>query len=997
MSPRTPIGRTPSRFALRAAAVALLLLPAAAGAQLRALETSDLRLVYYGPTQSFIAPYAARCFERSMRFYRDRFQYTPSEPVNVVLDDASDYMNAAVGVFPRNSMTMHLSPTNFVYETSPANERINFTMNHELAHVVTLDQAAGSDRLFRGLFHGKVQEIHPQPETMLYAFLTVPRRASTRWYREGMAVFMETWMAGGLGRAQGPWDEMVFRALVEDGGRFWDPIGVESEGVKTDFQVGVNSYLYGTRFLSWLALERGPASLMQWLSRGPGSRGYFASQFEKVYGRPLAREWDDWIAWEHGFQRANLDSIGRYPVTRGRDLSRRALGSVSRAFVDSSTRTLMAAVLYPGQVAHLAGLPLDGGSARSLGEVKGPALFFVSSLAWDPDGRRLFYTTDNDAWRDLCVLDVATGKSRRLMRDARVGDLAFDRRDRSLYGVRHFNGISSIVRFPEPWTDYARLVSLPYGRDVYDLDVSPDGETLAASMAEISGRQTLRLFPIDSLAAHALASRTLYDFGASIPQSFVHSPDGRFLYGSSYFTGVSNVFRYDLAADSMEIVTNATTGFFRPVPLAGDSLVVFRYTGDGFVPSVIEARPLQDVGAITFLGARLAEKYPVLPEWKVPPPSSVNLDSLVKREADYHALRSVAPTTVYPIVQAYKDHASIGARMNFSDPLMRHTADLTVSLSPGGTLPDEERVHATLGLGSGEWSAGLRYNPASFYDLVGPTKTSRKGSNASLGWKRALIDDAPRTLALSADVDGWLGLERLPDNQNVATAPGFERLFAGQVTLDYRNLRSSIGAAEAEKGWKSTIEGGVNNVRYSRDSGTVWKGYPWAQATLDAGMPFALRNASLWLRTAAGGSPGDPNDPFANFFFGGFGNNVLDYQDPKRYRQPDRFPGLQIDEVAGTSFGRAMLDLNLPPLRFRHVGAMRCFASWARLSLFGTGLVTNLDRPSDRRELANLGAQVDVRFQVLVYQPLTLSFGWAQALERDVRRGAEWMMSLKIL
>ena len=40
--------------------------------------------------------------------------------------------------------------------------------------------------------------------------------------------------------------------------------------------------------------------------------------------------------------------------------------------------------------------------------------------------------------------------------------------------------------------------------------------------------------------------------------------------------------RYDLAADSMDIVTNAETGFFRPVPERGDSMVVFRYAAGGF-------------------------------------------------------------------------------------------------------------------------------------------------------------------------------------------------------------------------------------------------------------------------------------------------------------------------------------------------------------------------------------------------------------------------------
>ena len=33
-----------------------------------------------------------------------------------------------------------------------------------------------------------------------------------------------------------------------------------------------------------------------------------------------------------------------------------------------------------------------------------------------------------------------------LMKDARIGDLAFDRADRTLWGIRHLNGICTLVR-----------------------------------------------------------------------------------------------------------------------------------------------------------------------------------------------------------------------------------------------------------------------------------------------------------------------------------------------------------------------------------------------------------------------------------------------------------------------------------------------------------------------------------------------------------------------
>src|SRR5213075_1873288 len=53
--------------------------------------------------------------------------------------------------------------------------------------------------------------------------------------------------------------------------------------------------------------------------------------------------------------------------------------------------------------------------------------------------------------------------------------------------------------------------------------------------------------------------RARFDFGSAIPTSFVFTPDGRALYVSSYYTGVSNVFRYDLAPDSMTTYSGAYT------------------------------------------------------------------------------------------------------------------------------------------------------------------------------------------------------------------------------------------------------------------------------------------------------------------------------------------------------------------------------------------------------------------------------------------------------
>jgi len=960
---------------------------AASGQQQDFLETQDLRLLYFDVTQSYLAPYAARCFENAMGFHRRLFSWTPSEEVTSSLYDFSDVGNASASTVPRNRVTVDIAPLSFAFETIVANERMNWLMNHELVHVATMDQPGPTDRFFRGLFQGKVAPVSDQPESILYFYLTSPRVSAPRWYHEGLAVFVETWMAGGQGRAQGAYDEMMFRSMVRDGSRFYDPLGLVSEGTKEHFQTETNSYLYGTRFMDYLAYRYSPESVIRWGSRGKGTKAYYASQFGSVFGLPLEEAWRDWVAFEHDFQETNLEAIRRYPLTPFTDLSPSGLGSVSRAFFDSDAGKIYAAFNYPGVVGHVGAISADDGSVETLHEVKEPTKYTVSSLAFDPESKTIFYTADNFAYRDLVAFDVHARRARTLMKDARIGELAFDRADRALWGIRVFNGICTLVRIPPPYTEWNQMVSWPYGTVVYELDISPDGRLLSASVGEINGSQSLRVMSVESLRQGDPTPTSTFDFGTAIPLNFVFSPDGKYLFGSSYYTGVSNIFRYELATGELEAVSNTETGFFRPIPRDDGTLIVFRYTGEGFVPATIEARPLEDVAPISFLGQQIVEKYPVVKDWQVGSPADVPLDSLITARGRYGSMGHVGLESMYPVLQGYKDSVGVGLRVNLSDPTLFTRLHVTASYSPDRALAAKERVHLAAGFERYDWKAFFQWNRADFYDLFGPTQTSLKGYGGGLGWHRTLVFDLPRRLDLDIDATYYGGLERLPDFQGIAA--NFDSTLATRVRLRYENMRHSLGHVDEEKGtaWEVLLAG-------DRAGG---QSFPKLLGSLDQGFALPLKHSSIWLRGAAGFSPSDPDEPFANFYFGGFRNNWVDHRDEKRYRTRYSFPGLDINETGGRNFAKATLEWNLPPLRFRRAGKPGLYLTWARPAVFVSVLGTDLEDGARRRTLANAGAQVDLRFTILSRLDMTLSAGYAIAMEEAFRPRHEGMISLKVL
>ena len=100
------------------------------------------------------------------------FGYEPYEKVTVFLNDFSDFGNAGVSVLPTNFMMLQIAPVSFTYENVPANETVNWMMNHENVHVTLDDQSTKSDRFFRSIFAGKVATTREQPESILYFFLT---------------------------------------------------------------------------------------------------------------------------------------------------------------------------------------------------------------------------------------------------------------------------------------------------------------------------------------------------------------------------------------------------------------------------------------------------------------------------------------------------------------------------------------------------------------------------------------------------------------------------------------------------------------------------------------------------------------------------------------------------------------------------------------------------------------------------------------------------------
>lgn len=806
---------------------------------------------------------------------------------------------------------------------------------------------------------------------------------------------METWLNGGVGRALGGYDEMYFRSIIAEDDRLFSVVGLETEGSTTDFQIGTNAYLYGTRFVNYLAYQYGIDSLFRFYNRTADSRRFFASQFKKVYGNSLPKVWKEWTEFEKENQKKNIERIEEYPLTPTEEITEKPKGSMSPLLYDSSRNVVYTAVNYPGRFARIVSISLETGKEKTLAKVDGPMLYQTTYLAYDPNDDRLFFSSHNSKIRGLQVYDLKTGRKRTAMKYTRTCDLVYDPVRNRLYGIRNNDGVSTLIYFDKDLKQVTSLYTFPFGWSVSGLTVSHSGQLLALTLFGVRGEQSLIRFDVDRLENAELVYDTLATMYDTDLSRFSFSLDDSKLYGSSYYTGVSNIWSVDAATGDMNLHSNVTMGLFAPVEMKKDTLLALRFERNGMMPVKVGVTTLHDAAAITYLGQEVFERNPELE--KLPVLDSAldhSFQKVYNKIEDYHPFTKLRFAGAFPDITGYKNTIAVGYRLMFQDKIGLHRLNFYLGLSPWSHNPIEERFHFNLYWSFWGWSVDAYYNNSSFYDIFGPFKVSRAGYKVGLNYKWQNTLQSPFTWGWSAGIATYGMMDALPLFQNIASP--VSELQTANANIEISKLRTSLGGVMPEAGYRFSLRG------YTYFADRTF--FPQLYFEYDQGflLPVA-RNTSFWLRTMAGQSFGDPESAFGNDYFGGFRNNYVDRCTPYQYRRSTAFPGADIDAIEAHSFAKAMAELNLQPIRFNNFGFMGLYPTYAQLSIFSSYLLAG----NGKKELGNyvnLGAQINVEFVLFNYLKTTWSLGYAYLLVEPSNRGTkvgrpggEWMFSLKLL
>ena len=814
---------------------------------------------------------------------------------------------------------------------------------------------------------------------------------------------METWLGGGVGRALGGYDEMYFRSIIDGGDKLYSVVGLETEGSTKDFQVGANAYLYGTRFVNYLTKTYGYEKMIQFYNRTADSRTFFGKQFKKVYGQSLRKVWDDWKEDERKHQEENLAAIRQYPITKTQPLTKEPLGSVSPFVYDPTTQKAYAAMNAPGDFAHMTEIDLQTGEQKRLNDIYGIQLYDPAYVALDRKGQRLIYTTNNAKMRGLEIYDIQQKRVVKKKKYQRINSIVYDNTHDCLYGLFSNGGTQSIVRLDRDLENPEVIYAFPFGVSVFDADISHDGKWLSFTSQGGNGEHTLLLFNTEELAKAIFKPVKLITWKDSNLGQFRFSLDDKYLIGSSYYTGVSNLWQINIETREMEMLTNTDIGLFAPLEITPGQLLALQFKRDGLQPVLLSREVVRDANAVQLYGQLAYENNKEALEQMGLLRDSLprkNFGDVYHNITSYNVFKEMKFAGAYPIISGFTDSRAwnhmtpvLGYRFNVNDPVGLSSMKLTVGLSPWSNNAWKNKFHVDFEWKYYFWTLKAAWNHMDFYDLFGPMRRSRKGYVVQLAYDYTNNLITPYDKSWGFSVAAFGDMDALPLYQEIKVE-GVKSMQTASIYGKWSKTRTSLGGVMKEQGYELGVEG------YGYLAGGRF--YPSVEVIANFGtlVPFD-RNTSFWLRTAAGHNFGDKKSVFGNTYFGGFRNNYVDYRNAFQYRTTLAMPGASIDAIPAHSFAKATAELNLRPLRFNNFGALFCYPTWIQCSFFATGL-SAWNPNSSHKMYYSAGVQLTTELVFLNYLKTTLSIGYghlfAPAGFNGGRRGNnEFMISLKLL
>ncbi len=499
-----------------------------------------------------------------------RIKWDPKGRTHIVLADTADESNGMTTPLPYKRIVLYITqPLGAAgFGSVEYDEWLRLVITHEYTHILHLDMVTGIPEVLQDIF-GRIY---------------FPNLFEPVWMIEGLAVYEETAETTG-GRGRSPGSDMVLRmATLED--RF--PEMGQAANYPDSWPAGETPYLFGDSFTHYLVKRFGREKFadVYVAYSGRGVPFLVDSTGKRVLHAEYQDLWNDWknsLRQHYAAVQAAVEARGLTPF---RLLTTRGYMNLAPAFSPDGSRiayTVENGDSFPGIFVMNA----DGTNDRRLVDRAFSTSSSGASLAWSPDGNRLYYTRldyerNTNLYNDLYYYDLQANHEVRVTRGLRARDPFPAPDGTKLLCVLNSRGKTRLALLDLTQGLPIRPAGITYltdwSEDQYETPrYSPDGSRIVTGVWQPGGYKDIWILDDQGRKVAELMHDRAIDGGAT------WSPDNKTIYFTSDRSGIFDLYAYDVAAKTISQVANVVGGEFTPaLSPDGKTLVFASYSSRGF-------------------------------------------------------------------------------------------------------------------------------------------------------------------------------------------------------------------------------------------------------------------------------------------------------------------------------------------------------------------------------------------------------------------------------
>ncbi len=605
------------------------------------LTSANFELHFHNGEQA-LAEKSLNIAERVLTDLQPTFDWIPKKRIEIILSDEFDASNGFVIAPYLPTLRITLFPTS-PDNISDIDDWLELLITHELTHALHIDKAADKPLFLRKLF-GR----HP---------FSFPNILQPLWLIEGMATYLETDKAQENGRGQDDIFHMMMRMEVKRGIKSYEEINMPT----TRWPVSNTPYLYGVHFFQFLESQYSRASINRFIADYSNNLTPFALNRNamRTYGKTMPGLWVDFEIYLQNIYLSQLTKIATTDLKQGEQLTN---NGYYKTYVQPLDNGNLIYAQYDGKTRpSLQVQKSEINKTEIIAEIRPEARLDYHPKAGVLVSQMEIYRNANYFY-DIFKITIDDKNIQRLTRGDRYRRGVWNPSGDRIMALYNKSNKHTLALLHED----GQLIDLIWegkeGDVIAGFDWSPDGQHLIASIRRSLGDWNIEQFSLEKRKWEPLIA------GKENETQPQYSHDGERIVFSANYTGVYNIYEYQIKSKKISQITNVDGGAFRPILDKKGHLFYLGYTPNGY-----DVFKIEDTAAIQQPIQLQAAKQKTKKQYA----------TVAFEKTDYTSFSNLSPTWWTPTFDFGVDNSNsisqVGGYVTGADALKIHTYNASVA------------------------------------------------------------------------------------------------------------------------------------------------------------------------------------------------------------------------------------------------------------------------------------------------------------------------------